>query len=327
MRVNRWMSSSFNPLREQENGEGAPPGGGSGDGGQVQDTPVTQGSTTSVLTSAPSPSTDTGGSAADWRSTLPEDIREHKSIQQFKDVDSLVKSYIHQQPLIGGEKLPKPNDKWTPDQWDAFHKELGRPDKPDEYGISEELTEKFKDKVTFDENVIGEFRQKFHELGLTKAQGEKILNDYLEFDGARTLAAAEAQAQETEKALAEYKLQVGERGYNQAIESAQRVLSEFGDPSFYAYLEKSGAGNSPEMIQFLAKISASFAEGKFKGASGGFAVPTDADAAKAELRSLKNDPKFVASLFNPMDPGHEDAKNLHLELQKRIAGGETIPMS
>ena len=47
--------------------------------------------------------------AIDWKTSLTEDIRADKSLAPIKDINSLAKSYIHAQKLVGVEKIPLPN--------------------------------------------------------------------------------------------------------------------------------------------------------------------------------------------------------------------------
>jgi hypothetical protein len=113
-------------LREQE-GEG----GGSGDpggsgvailGGEAS-APATQ---TATTTQAPTTS--------EWRTALPEDIREHNVIRQVKADDaasalrSIAGQLVNAQKLIGVDKIPAPQENWTPEQRSQWAREhLGLP--------------------------------------------------------------------------------------------------------------------------------------------------------------------------------------------------------
>ena len=43
----------------------------------------------------------------DWRSTLSEDLKNDPTLSNFKDVESLAKTVVHQQKLLGS-KIPLP---------------------------------------------------------------------------------------------------------------------------------------------------------------------------------------------------------------------------
>lgn len=128
----------------------------------------------------------------DWRSGLPEDLRDNPSLKDIKDIGGLAKNFVDQQKYLGqsiripgedagdgdraafNEKLMKaaPNLVMLPGEDDpegqaAFWKRLGRPEDvsgyevPDDSGLSPEL----RDRV----------QQEAADLGLTKAQFKKHL--------------------------------------------------------------------------------------------------------------------------------------------------------
>ena len=70
--------------------------------------------------------------AADWRASLAEDIKTDKSLASIKDVNSLAKSYIHAQKLVGVEKIPLPNKHATEEDWNVVFDKLGRPKSAEE---------------------------------------------------------------------------------------------------------------------------------------------------------------------------------------------------
>ena len=71
--------------------------------------------------------------AADWKASLAEEIRADKSLAPIKDINSLAKSYIHAQKLVGVEKIPLPNKHATEEDWNVVYDKLGRPKSPEEY--------------------------------------------------------------------------------------------------------------------------------------------------------------------------------------------------
>ena len=64
---------------------------------------------------------------ADWKSSLSDEIRSDKSLENIKDVEGLAKSYVHAQKLVGADKIPVPNKFATEKDWDAVYEKLGRP--------------------------------------------------------------------------------------------------------------------------------------------------------------------------------------------------------
>ena len=77
----------------------------------------------------------------DWRSTIPEEIRGHKSLEHIQDVGALAKSYVNAQSMIGADKLAIPGKHATDDDWSDVYAKLGRPDSPDAYELNNQVPE------------------------------------------------------------------------------------------------------------------------------------------------------------------------------------------
>jgi len=59
-----------------------------------------------VATSTPDATTSGNG----WIASLPTELQSEKSLQSFKDLPALAKSYVEAQKMIGGSiRLPKPD--------------------------------------------------------------------------------------------------------------------------------------------------------------------------------------------------------------------------
>ena len=69
---------------------------------------------------------ETGSS--DWLDSIEESLKTEPSLSDIKDVNSLAKSYVHAQKMIGADKIVMPNDKSTDDEWNDFYEKLGRPE-------------------------------------------------------------------------------------------------------------------------------------------------------------------------------------------------------
>ena len=57
----------------------------------------------------------------DFKTLIPEEYREEKSLQNFSNMDDFVKSYLHSQKLVGADKIPVPNKMATDDDWKAVY--------------------------------------------------------------------------------------------------------------------------------------------------------------------------------------------------------------
>ena len=72
----------------------------------------------------------------DWRSAIPEDIREHKSLSTIKDVGGLAKGFVHAQSMIGADKIAIPGKFATEDDWNPVWDKLGRPESAEAYELT-----------------------------------------------------------------------------------------------------------------------------------------------------------------------------------------------
>ena len=86
-------------------------------------------------TSAPAETTvlgSTEGDNQDWKSTLSDDLKNDPTLSNFKDVESLAKTVVHQQKVLGsGIPIPKTDE----EKMEVYNK-LGRPETADKYEVS-----------------------------------------------------------------------------------------------------------------------------------------------------------------------------------------------
>ena len=55
-----------------------------------------------------------GSDNQDWRSSLPDDLKNDATLQNFKDVESLAKTVVHQQKVLGSRiPIPKTDEEKT----------------------------------------------------------------------------------------------------------------------------------------------------------------------------------------------------------------------
>ena len=84
-----------------------------------------------VLSGDPTPKTPNEN--VDWKANLSDELKADKSLENIKDIESLAKSFVHAQKLVGADKIPVPNKFATEKDWDAVYEKLGRPKNSDGY--------------------------------------------------------------------------------------------------------------------------------------------------------------------------------------------------
>ena len=109
------------------------------------------------------------GTSENWRSMIPEEIRDHKSLATIQDVGSLAKGFVHAQSMIGADKIALPGKSSTADDWNAVYSKLGRPEDPSGYQINYTPPE----GVQPDDGVVQWFMGVAHEAGLNNTQAQK----------------------------------------------------------------------------------------------------------------------------------------------------------
>jgi hypothetical protein len=262
----------------------------------------------------PTPNPGGGGTpppAADWRASLPDDIKADPTLAAIQDVPSLAKSYVHAQRTIGHQRLIAPQKNWTEKEWGELFGQLGRPEKPEGYVTPTDI--KFEEGLGFDDAKLAKARDVFHKAGLLPTQADAILKYYAE--SLNDSVKADRMSREGSKAAAETELkaELGEK-YGPAVELANGVVRNFAPEGFVDFLKEHKLDNHPMMIKMMYKIGSVISEDTARGSKD--LIPlTNASQAKNEINKAIADPEFLTALRNRRHPGHKDAvarwENLH----------------
>jgi hypothetical protein len=262
---------------------------------------------------APKPD-DKPGQTGDWKDSLPDELKNDPSIKSLKDVAALAKSYIHGQKLIGKDKIIVPDASYSDEQWGEVFKKLGMPESPDKY------------EIQAPKDADPEFLKAFKEFGVKNGilprAGEKLMN-FLHEHGSKVVQQQEEQAKASyEKAVTGLKQEWGQ-AYDRKLAEAKEVFKKFADENTQKFLREEGLTNNPDFIKFMAKIAASFGEGKFinPGGTGEMGItPTEAEQKITAIYSQYPNHPY----FNKNNPGHEAAR---AEMAKLIAAKQARKVS
>lgn len=241
-----------------------------------------------------------GGALADnWREALPENIRSEKCLDQIKNVRTLAQSYVHAQHAIGANRVAIPGENATAEEWSAFYKACGRPDKADDY--KQDAVE-LPEGVTLDDAEMQEFRKFAFEHGISQKTFEAAVK--FDVERARRQAARAEAAQEAEFAdtMAKLSTEYGEKR-DAVIAQCNKTLQTFG---LGQVLAEHGLLNNFAVIKALAQIGGSLSESRLKGAEG---VPA-ASGPQARLDEIRN---------NPDDPFHKKDHPAHKARVEEVA--------
>ena len=222
---------------------------------------------------------------ANWRDTIPEEIRGHKSLEHIQDVGALAKSYVNAQSMIGADKLAIPGKYATDDDWAEVYRRLGRPDNAADYELTNELPE----GVTANDDLLEGFRGAAHEAGLSPQQAQKLLGWYNNFLGEMTQADQGQADQIRQDTETELRREFGQ-AYEDRISIGNAVFQEFGVENISEIQLADGrlVGDHPDIIKMMVNIGqfidSKIGEDSLEGVkNSGAMTPSDAQEKLSEL--------------------------------------------
>lgn len=231
---------------------------------------------------------------ADWKSSLPDDIKTSKSLQSIKSVEDLAKSFVNAQSVIG-----RRFEDLDADQLDQYYNKLGRPEASDGYEF--ELPE------NADSDLVDWFKKTAHDTGLSQKAASDLFNAY------NNMAAESQQFQEglAEAAAAEELKQLTKDfgpAFDERVEMANRALTTFGGDELVEVLEAKGLQNNPALVKAFAEAGKMLSEGKFvEGDTSGKFGMTSEEAGK-QIEQLRTDREFMKHYTDPTSSKHGEAK-------------------
>jgi hypothetical protein len=247
--------------------------------------------------------------ASDWRAGLAEDIRADKSLAPIKDINSLAKSYIHAQKLVGVEKIPLPNKHATEEDWNVVFDKLGRPKSAEEYKYN------IGEDTTIDENALKVFSQQAHKLGLLPQQADgvvKFYNDIMQENLKSLDAAAETARVESEQVL---RKEYG-RAFEQKITKASQLARQYvGEDVLNMNLENgTKLGDHPQVVKAFAQLADMVGEDSFVGQAGpNYLTPNEIENEIAKLQAPGS------AYWNKSHPNHDKAVQEVFALRQQLS--------
>lgn len=269
------------------------------------------------------------GDTQDWRSALPEDIREAESLKNFEDVGQLAKSFVETKAMQGNSiRIPgedagdedkkefvdkllnhvpdvmlKPNFE-DDEQSTEFFRSIGMPEKPEEYEIPE------VEGVKVNEDRANVLQGLAHKHKITKSQFAGFMKDLNAID-AQVMQQRKEQAEENQKALAQ---EWGVK-YDANISAAAKIAELTGAPSSLLEAVKNKEAG-PETMKWLLELSqaiggegSAFNDQQGGGNASGM-TPAEADAKISEIMNNKKHP-----YWDSHHPEHGKALQNMIKLQ------------
>jgi hypothetical protein len=105
-----------------------------------------------------------------WLSSLPDELKTSESLKKFKDIPSLANSYIGLEKSLNS-RIAVPKNDASNEEWHKFYARLGLPE-------DKRYTDK---READDEKYLSSYEEMFYNSGLSKRQGEKLLENLYNF--------------------------------------------------------------------------------------------------------------------------------------------------
>ena len=202
----------------------------------------------SVPVETPAEVASGSGSRSEFLQQLPEEIRDHPSLQSINDVGNLGLSYVNAQRLIGADKIPLPKNP-TEDDLSNIYSKLGRPDEPSGYAIQ-------ADGQILTEGDVNTYTDIAHKLGLSKTQASGILDYYRSSIQQTTEAMSKDSEQQRQQIEQSLKAEWG-ADYDAKVTQANRAVSDIAGEDLLQMVLQDGTkvGNHPAFIKAFANFA------------------------------------------------------------------------
>lgn len=243
-----------------------------------------------------------------WKEALPEDLKTDPSLSSIMDIQSLAKSYIHGQKMIGRDKIVIPDKFATDEDWRKVYQKLGVPESADKY--------EFKVPEGMDEDFVKGFKDLAVKNGILPKQADKLFEFYNSHVD-KVISNNEAENKRIfEESVNGLKKEWG-LGYERKLQAASGLFNQIADEESKKVFNESGLGNNPVVIKMFAKLAEQMGEDKFVNANNIGSVgltPSEAQQKINDIYGNKDHP-----YYNKSHPSHKDALNEMTKLFEAVA--------
>jgi len=206
--------------------------------------------------SAPIAPAQTSSPETSWLSSVDPEIAKDPSLMSIKDINSLAKSYVHAQKLVGKNKIVVPDEYATPEDWKNVYHKLGLPAEKDKYQVN------FGEATGYDEDFKKSFIDHAYDNGVLPKQAEAMFKFWDSQINETNDTHSKEQATKSEEAVKGLQKEWGS-GFQAKVETARTALRQFADEGMMKYLEETKLGNDVNLVRLFAKIGESLNEDTF----------------------------------------------------------------
>jgi len=229
---------------------------------------------------------------------LEDSIKADPSLRPIADINNLAKSYVNAQKMIGADKIVVPGKHASEEDWQNVFRKLGNPDSLDEYDLGVDV-----EGDGFDAQFFNQFKEQAHKLGVLPHQAkelyqwhEQLMNSSIEQQEQQALA-------QQEEGIRELQQEWGE-AFEGKIRLARAAIDQLGGDQLSEYLNETGLGNDPVMIQVFSKIGEMYKEDGIVG-EGNMGVGQTKDEIQESVNNMLADPNHP--YYQKSHPNHQAA--------------------
>jgi hypothetical protein len=263
-----------------------------------------------------------------FRDSLPEELRSDSSLQDFKDVGSLAKSYVNAQQMIGSSvRIPSQDasqeqrdefyaklsqidgvaripEEGNQEAIDAFYNKMGRPESADKYNLGLE-------EGQANEERVAEFSELAHQIGLTNSQAKALAQHE-----AQKAAMSAEQFQDSRTSAESSLKEAWGSDYNNRLAGAKAAAGAYAEkyPDAMGELVNGPAGNNPALLVMLSELGKTMQEAGTLGQASNLQYGVAPDEALANIQEVMDNKAHA--YHNVADPGHTAAVEKMQKLYK-----------
>ena len=245
-----------------------------------------------------------------FKDLIPDNFKEDKSLNNFNNMEDLLKSYKHAQSLVGADKIPVPNKHATEEDWNEVFKRLGAPEKPEDYKYD------FKDQE-MDSQQVSEFNKTAHKLGLLPKQAEGLIKYYNEMNGNKAASEEDAAAQGQLATETELKKEFGPQFAKRLDQAKKLAVNSLGSDFLENTFLKDGSrlGDNLNVIKAFSELANKLSEDEIiKGDGSEYMTAKDLEK---EINELTQE---GSAYWSKTHPNHNKAVQEVLKLRELLNG-------
>jgi len=244
---------------------------------------------------------ETPTESTSWLSVLPEELKGAPSLSKFKDVSMLAQSYLEAEKALTG-RVAIPKDDASDEEWTKFYSRLGVPE--DKKYLDQRKAE--------DAEHIQAYEEMFHQQGLSKRQGARLLDSMYKM----STELQKKQQEEIESSRSSnvdwLKSNYGD-SFDNKMTTMQAALTKFGTKELAGLIEETGY--SPAIVDLLVRVGETLKSDTLVTGSQMMSASSP-ESAKLEIKKLESDPEFMIKLKDKNHSSHDETVKKLAELYK-----------